>query len=414
MKKVLFLCFLLPIISVGQQTDSLKIRWILEKSHKAMDLHCRSIDYNLFQQNCNNGGNYNCNLVYKMVFDNDTAYAKMWHKYQRDVDNTDVEYFIDCSKDTAYSYEPSSGMLTLYSTQNLKGRYSLDDNYFKDLRNTIYWWMQPADTGWYAKILYEGVALFKKKPVYVIKQSAEYKDPLIYYTNRKIDGKEGDYLCQYYHKTLLIDTASYLVMNSTSFCLSPEQDTFIYFNTSLLNYKINTLQDIKFHPEKVRRAISYMNDDTCASSIVKDLQGKAPRIVGLNSKGEKFDLYKQKAKCYVLDFMYSNCGYCLEDALPFWKEMKAKYNNPDIQYLAIDPVDKMDRMQEMVKEYNINFPVIQDKKAAINYAIPSYPSCYILDENFNVIFSGLYLSECDKIEVEKILSSYHNKTAKQK
>ncbi len=431
MKKLLFLSLLFPMLAIGQN-DSIKILQILEKSSKAMDLHCYSLEYKINHTTSTFG--LNTELYYsKIIFDTNFNIQKLWvetlnNKKTSQSNNKSID-FSDKVKDTSFMWSERSSLLTVGSANLLLNNgngllRSFNNNYFKDTKELIEYIQTPIETP-IDTVFYEGDFSFKTdsslklkdlvvlngRPNFVVEKIYNIHENWYWSYHRYPDDSSDFYRTILWYQYLYIDTSSFIVNKLCSFIITSTFDTVLFKETNLLDYNLNSVKDISFHPNNynIARILKGNNDNPCSKeNVIQSLRGKAPNITGIDTAGQNFSLYAQKAKCYVLDFIYSGCSICISTGLPYLKELRNKYNTPDISYILVNPIDNMDKIKMFVKKYGIDICMIQDHEAIKNYGILAYPTCFILDENFNTLFEGIGLSECDKREIEKILSKYHN------
>ncbi len=442
MKAILILYLCLPIAAIGQ-ADSINIRQVFEKSLKAMDLRCNSLEFSLQKKSYDiwKSTEY---VTCKMLFDKNMNMQKAWMSSKEFTNNVNAKQpenemikFLDKKADTAFAWKEDLKLLKVsdfnQGMQEHSYFFKAQGNYFRtasglikyvsmvsrarlypQLGDTIIYFDKSNDTYHIdSALIYSGLGKVNNRVCYVIEHITTYSNNIYMPDYLYPSLQAGTYRAVSRHFCMYIDTANYIMRKYVHFQKTPKGDTMTYSSDELRNYKINTIVDIHFDAKNYpAKKILWQDHDT--TKIYQDFTNRVPNIIGIDTSGKAFSLYQQKAKCYVLDFSYAACPVCIVRALPFWKSMMTKYNHPNIQYLIIDPVDNLDVIKKMIQTHEINIPVIQDKNATKNYAIHTYPACYILDENFNVLFKGFDLGDNQKVEVEKILSSYHNKTAKQK
>lgn len=113
----------------------------------------------------------------------------------------------------------------------------------------------------------------------------------------------------------------------------------------------------------------------------------------------------ESGKAMFVNFWYSTCPPCIEEA-PELQALYEKYQDKmDIYAVNVLKLDSIEKVEQFVDEYSLEFPVLLDKDSEIVdlYNAYGYPTNFLIDEKGVVQEVLLGLKSPDELE-EKIKS----------
>jgi len=178
-------------------------------------------------------------------------------------------------------------------------------------------------------------------------------------------------------------------------------DTFSY--NDLCNYRDSLLNIYKLEEFEPRDPES--EELLPEGSIAENIIGQ------YFQEDREYNLSKQEAKLYLLDFWYMQCGPCVQ-AIPYLNELQKKYGEKGLQVLGLDLYDggekKKPSLKRFIKKAEINYPVIIiEPKDVENYHVTSWPTIYLLDKDKKIIYKSRGFSETKFTDtLDKIIKEY--------
>ena len=104
-----------------------------------------------------------------------------------------------------------------------------------------------------------------------------------------------------------------------------------------------------------------------------------------------------KGKIVVLDFWATWCGPCLA-SVPHNNELAKKYASQGVVIIGICAPKGVEKMEETVNKYKIEYAVAADDGGATFKAFKadSYPDYYLIDRQGNLVWGDIVNSEVEK------------------
>lgn len=114
-------------------------------------------------------------------------------------------------------------------------------------------------------------------------------------------------------------------------------------------------------------------------------------------------LKKYKGKKVFMIFWNSWCNYCteeLEDIKKLYKDIGE--NKKDIIFLTFNNEDEK-VLQDVIKERDYNFPIINDKVIFYKYYVKSVPTLYLINKEGKVVQS--IIGKIERENLEKLIEN---------
>ncbi|WP_166821300.1 thioredoxin family protein [Thalassoroseus pseudoceratinae] len=126
-----------------------------------------------------------------------------------------------------------------------------------------------------------------------------------------------------------------------------------------------------------------------------DVGDKAPSWVGLpGTDGDPHSLKDyEKSSIVVVAFIANHCPMATA-YLPRWKQLIAKFEDPDVAFVAISssrfPADSLDHMKSHAKKHDFTFDYLYDGSQEIGraYGVFRTPTFFVLDHKRRVRYMG--------------------------
>lgn len=93
-------------------------------------------------------------------------------------------------------------------------------------------------------------------------------------------------------------------------------------------------------------------------------------------------------KPIVINFWSHKCSPCVQE-MPTFEGLYDEYKH-QVHFLMINTFSDISASNKFIDTYQYNFPVYHDvnRKARKSLYVPSLPTTYIIDQNFNVVRGG--------------------------
>ncbi len=133
----------------------------------------------------------------------------------------------------------------------------------------------------------------------------------------------------------------------------------------------------------------------------------APNFVLTDTDNNEFALEDYRGRIVLLDFMATWCGPCKME-FEHLKKVQENYSNDDVAIISID-VDDTETKEELVQlmeEYNCTWQFATGgEDVGYSYLVQYLPTLYIIEENGNIAFSSVGLTDYSVIsaELDKLL-----------
>ncbi|MEN2984684.1 MAG: TlpA disulfide reductase family protein [Dictyoglomaceae bacterium] len=141
--------------------------------------------------------------------------------------------------------------------------------------------------------------------------------------------------------------------------------------------------------------------------FAEDLELDSPAINFTlpNIKGENYSLNQFRRKVVLLNFWATWCSPCKEEILILNKIYKS-YKKLGFEIIAISLDVDIERVKNFLRENNISFLVLLDKKGIVGfkYKIKSIPTSFLIDKN--QIIRKIYIGIIKEKELVKDLEKW--------
>lgn len=130
----------------------------------------------------------------------------------------------------------------------------------------------------------------------------------------------------------------------------------------------------------------------------------APDFSLVDLQGNKISVSSLKGKVIVLNFWASWCPPCRAE-IPDFVKIYQKYKDKGLVIIGVAVSSKIDDVKEIVKKYNISYPVaVDDGSAEKAYGpITAVPTTFIIDTQGNLIPGGKKIGRMNEEELVKII-----------
>jgi cytochrome oxidase Cu insertion factor (SCO1/SenC/PrrC family) len=121
----------------------------------------------------------------------------------------------------------------------------------------------------------------------------------------------------------------------------------------------------------------------------------AMEVIAIDSRGIEFRLSEQKGKIVVIEFMTTNCPYCVEEL----EDIKQIQGKKDVSFASIllDTGLTTQALDEFVNSHGVTWFLGTSKQAGYDYKVTAVPTVLIIDRTGVIRYRGYYTS-VDKIE----------------
>ena len=93
-------------------------------------------------------------------------------------------------------------------------------------------------------------------------------------------------------------------------------------------------------------------------------------------------------KPIIINFWSSKCSPCVQE-MPVFQTLYEEYKD-QVHFVMINVLSDTNAAQSFIDSYQYTFPIYHDTKGSARKAIsvPSLPTTYIIDENFQIVRGG--------------------------
>lgn len=122
----------------------------------------------------------------------------------------------------------------------------------------------------------------------------------------------------------------------------------------------------------------------------------APDFTLKTLDGDTVSLSDYQGKIVLLNFWATTCGYCVQE-MPDLDKLNKEYE--DVVVLAVDVMEKEDKVREFIEDGGYDFDVALDLdgQVAMTYLIPGFPTSYFIEEDGTLIRTIVGMLEYDKM-----------------
>ena len=123
-------------------------------------------------------------------------------------------------------------------------------------------------------------------------------------------------------------------------------------------------------------------------------------------KGNNIKLSELRGKVVVLNFWFIKCKPCIEE-MPHLNELKALYDENDVQFLAIT-FDKKELVEQFLEDHMFNYSIATNAMDAIRiHDVNSFPTNMVINQKGEIVLKEIgyrtNIKEVLKASIDKLL-----------
>lgn len=237
------------------------------------------------------------------------------------------------------------------------------------------------------------------------------KKQILGYTCQKAIAKMGSgYLTAWLTLELGVNFCPYV--ESEGFALAYSLDMpFGKVNYMATNVKVKPVDKQLFQPSKAYEPITMeeLQAKLMGGPAIKTFEkGTSLEDFDLkNMQGENISLENFRGKVVLINFWFINCPPCRME-IPDLNELKAEYQNDEVEFLAIT-FDSQKQVAQFLEKTNFDFKIIPDAQKLIEtYGIQGFPTSVVIDKKGLVVDSkmggSMNIKEELKVFIEEALA----------
>ncbi len=132
----------------------------------------------------------------------------------------------------------------------------------------------------------------------------------------------------------------------------------------------------------------------------------AKDFIATDLKGNNIKLSELRGKVVVLNFWFIKCKPCITE-MPHLNELKAFYNNDDVEFLAIT-FDKKDLVEQFLDDHPFNYTITPNASDAVNiYGVNSFPTNMVINQKGEIVLKEIgyrtNIKDVLKASIDKLL-----------
>ena len=126
-----------------------------------------------------------------------------------------------------------------------------------------------------------------------------------------------------------------------------------------------------------------VNNNFALGEIPKYFDGE---LIMEATSGNEVNLQKLKGKIVLIDFWSSWCAPCIAEAETLASTYD-RWNDYDIEFIGIAIWDTAPEVNNFIKKYNINYPIVIDDfgQIAVDFGVAAIPEKILIDKNGKIV-----------------------------
>jgi cytochrome c biogenesis protein CcmG/thiol:disulfide interchange protein DsbE len=132
--------------------------------------------------------------------------------------------------------------------------------------------------------------------------------------------------------------------------------------------------------------VAHQNGGKVASEVDKGQVVVAPPFTRsrVDTSG-KLSLASLRGKVVVLNFWWSNCPPCVQEAPVLERQWRA-WKGKDVVFLGVDEQDLRGPALKFMRRFGITYPIVSDNLALTgHYGVTGYPETFFIDRRGRVV-----------------------------
>ncbi|WP_412476233.1 redoxin domain-containing protein [Flavobacterium sp. TBRC 19031] len=212
----------------------------------------------------------------------------------------------------------------------------------------------------------------------------------------------------YLKKVVYVEKGSKLPLKTKSYAKYRDIQN-EYFEITLENYKLNTLQPNDLKSDKLPqdyKVINYKPIETPKIHIKNNFQVGEIKATDITGKEIILNLSSTENNLVLLDFWHFACAPCLK-LIPRLNDLYNKNKNSGLTIYGLNPYDNSSNKIEIIKKFsnseNIQYPLLFIEKMFIDeHSIDTFPTTILL-KNGQLLYSFVGYSEEHFETLEKLI-----------
>lgn len=212
----------------------------------------------------------------------------------------------------------------------------------------------------------------------------------------------------YLKKVVYVEKVSKLPLKTKSYAKYKDIQN-EYFEITLENYKLNTLQPNDLKSDKLLqdyKVINYKPIETPKIHIKNNFQVGEIKATDITGKEIILNLSSTENDLVLLDFWHFACAPCLK-IMPKLNELYNEHKNRGLAVYGLNPFDNSTKKIELIKKFSnketIQYPLLFiDKSLIEEYSIVRFPTTFLFKSG-QLIYTSDGYSEEDYKSLKKLI-----------